>query len=32
MLVIQELNDGLPRVAVVDVVAKAGGVNNSQAD
>ena len=30
MLVIEELNDGLPRIAVVDVVAKAGCVDNSK--
>ena len=32
VLVVQELDDGLPRVAVVDVVAEAGGVNNCQAN
>lgn len=32
VLVIQELNNGLPRVAVVDVVAEAGGINNGQAN
>jgi len=28
VLVVDEVNDGGPRVAVVDVVTKAGGVNN----
>jgi len=28
MLVIDEVNDGGPRVAVVDIVAKAGSINN----
>lgn len=32
MLVVQELDDGLPRVAVVDVVTEARGVNDSEAD
>lgn len=32
VLVIEELNDGLPRVAVVDVVAEAGRVDNREAD
>lgn len=32
MLVVEELDDGLPRVAVVHVVSKAGGVNDSEAD
>lgn len=32
MLVVQELDDGLPRIAVVDIVAETGGVNNSQAN
>lgn len=32
MLVVQELDDGLPRVAVVNVVAKSGSINNGQAD
>ena len=32
VLVIEELDDGLPRVAVVDVVAEARGVDNSKAD
>lgn len=32
VLVVEELNDGLPRIAVVDIVAEAGGVNDSQAD
>jgi hypothetical protein len=31
MLVVEELDDGLPRVAVVDIVAKAGCVDDSQA-
>jgi hypothetical protein len=30
VLVIQELNDGHPRVAVVDIVSKAWGINNGQ--
>jgi len=30
MLVVQEFDDGLPRVAVVDVVAEAGGINDSE--
>lgn len=32
MLVVQELDDGLPGVTVVDIVAEAGGINNGQAD
>lgn len=32
VLVVQELNNGLPRVAVVDVVTEAGGINNGQAN
>ena len=32
VLVIEELDDGLPRVAVVDVVAEARGVDDCQAD
>ena len=32
MLVIDEINDGGPRVAVVDIVTKAGGVNDRQLD
>lgn len=32
MLIIQELDDWHPRVAVVDIVAKAGGIDNSQTD
>ena len=32
MLVVQELNDGHPRVAVVDIVSEAWGINNSQAN
>lgn len=32
VLVVKELNDGLPRVAVVDVVAEARGVDYGQAD
>ena len=32
MLVIKELDNGLPRVAVVDIVAKARGIDNSKAD
>lgn len=30
MLVIQELDDGLPRITVVDIVAEAGGINDSE--
>ena len=30
MLVVEELDDGLPRVAIVHVVSKARGVNNGQ--
>jgi hypothetical protein len=32
VLVVEELDDGLPGVAVVDVVAEAGGVDDGQAD
>lgn len=32
MLVIQELDNGLPRVAVVDVVTEARGINHGEAD
>jgi hypothetical protein len=32
VLVVEELDYGLPRVAVVDIVAEAGGVNDGQAD
>ena len=32
MLVVEELDDGLPRVAVVDVVTETRGVDNSKAD
>jgi hypothetical protein len=32
VLVVEELDNGLPRVAVVDVVAEAGGVNDGQAN
>jgi hypothetical protein len=32
VLVVEELDDGLPRVAVVDVVAEARGVNDGEAD
>lgn len=32
MLVVEEFDDGLPRIAVVDVVSKARGINNSQTD
>jgi hypothetical protein len=32
MLVVEELDDGLPRVAVVDIVAEAGGVDDREAD
>ncbi len=32
MLVVQKLNDGLPGVAVVDIVPEPGSVDDSQAD
>lgn len=32
MLVIQKLDDGLPGVTVVDIVAEAGGIDDGQAD
>ena len=32
VLVVEELDDGLPRVAVVDVVTETRGVDNSKAD
>ena len=32
MLVIQELDNGLPGVTVVDIVSEAGGINNGQAN
>jgi hypothetical protein len=32
VLVVEEFDDGLPRVAVVDVVAEARGVNHGEAD
>ena len=32
VLVVEELNDGLPRVAVVHVVAEAGGIDDREAD
>lgn len=32
MLVVKELNDGLPRVTVVDIVSESGGINDGQAD
>jgi hypothetical protein len=32
VLVIQELDDGLPRITVVDIVAEAGGINDGEAD
>lgn len=32
MLVVQELDDGLPRITVVDIVAEAGGINDGQTD
>ena len=32
MLVIEELDDGHPGITVVDIVAKAGGINNGQTD
>ena len=32
MLIIQELDDGHPRIAVVDIVSETWGINNSEAD
>jgi hypothetical protein len=32
VLVVEELDDGLPRVAIVDVVAETRGVNDGEAD
>ena len=32
VLIVEELDDRLPRVAVVDIVAKPGSINDSQAD
>ena len=32
VLIIHEVDDGGPRVAVIDVVAKAGGINHSELD
>jgi len=32
VLIIQELDDGLPGITVVDVVTEAGGINNGQAN
>lgn len=32
MLVVEELDNGHPRVAVVDIVAEAGSVDNGQSD
>lgn len=32
MLVVDEVDDWAPRVAVVDIITKAGGVNNSELD
>jgi len=32
MLVVQELDNGLPRIAIVDIVAEARCINNGQAD
>lgn len=32
VLVVEELDDGLPRVAVVDIVAESRGVNDSQSN
>jgi hypothetical protein len=32
VLVVEELNDGLPRVAVVDIVTESGSVNDSQSN
>lgn len=32
MLVVKELDNGLPRVAVVDIVAEAGSIDDSEAD
>lgn len=32
VLVIQEFDDGHPGVSVIDIVAEAGSINNSEAD
>ena len=32
VLVVEEFDDGLPRVAVVDIVAEAGSVDDGEAD
>lgn len=32
VLIIQELDDGLPGITVVDIVTEAGGINNGQAN
>ena len=32
VLIVEELDDGLPGIAVVDIVAKARSVNDGQAD
>lgn len=32
VLVVEELDDGLPRIAVVDIVTEAGGINDSQSN
>lgn len=32
VLVVEELDNGLPRIAVVDIVTEAGGVNDSQSN
>jgi hypothetical protein len=32
VLVVEEFDNGLPRVTVIDIVAKAGGVNDGQTD
>jgi hypothetical protein len=30
MLIVKELDDGLPGIAVVDIVSEAGGINDGQ--
>lgn len=32
VLIIEELDDGLPGITVVDIVTESGGINNGQAD
>ena len=32
MLVVEELDNGLPRIAVVDIVSEARGINDGQAN